>query len=373
MKAICHIGHHKTGTTSLQSFLAQNSFKLLSGGILYPWCESEGAALIMEQALSRAQSGILPINFREAHNALAFRMLTDTLPHWTVPPYHRNLPHSQQMLISLRNQINILHPDQIVLCSEVMSHFGKIAPNQILRLRNEALAAAQKFTLWCTLRRPDEQLVSWHGQQVRFGESPAPLSDPIHGLNLDWLHVDYRGVIEPWLIHIPETELALRPYSETLAAGGSVDDFLTIGQFNLPDGLIPAQTMNVSFKPAVITLLRIANGALPRLLAVELERQIGNLTSGMKLASIHEVEFLGATSRARLVKHFAPIHDWLSKTSGRNKFFSDIEEMKNCRPLPEVEAFQSLIDQMTPHRISQVGVPEIQDFLTGLRMKGAVI
>lgn len=376
MKAVCHIGHHKTGTTTLQSFLAQNSFRLLTCGILYPWSESEGSALAMRQALSAAAGGearpaLLPINFRETHNALAFRMLSDALPSWKVPSYHRNLPHSRQMLITIRNQIETLCPDQIVLCSEVMSHFGKIAPAEIARLRKEALAAAQQFTLWCTLRRPDEQLVSWHGQQVRFGQSPAPLSDTEHGLNLKWLHVDYRGVIEPWLTQIPEAEPVLRPYRETLAAGGSVEDFLTTGGFDLPDGLIPAQTMNVSFKPAVISLLRLANRELPQPLAHELAHQSGALTEGMKLAATSEVEFLGPESRAKLIDHFGPIHEWLSQISGRTAFFTDIDEMATCRPLPETAALQALLDQLTADRIARITAPDIRDFLTRLCAQGA--
>ena len=70
------------------------------------------------------------INTREAHNALAVRMLADTLPNWKVPQYHRELPHSNQMLISMRNQIMALMPDTVVLCSEVMSHFGYLIHKQ---------------------------------------------------------------------------------------------------------------------------------------------------------------------------------------------------------------------------------------------------
>jgi len=177
MKAICHIGHHKTGTTTLQAFLSQNSHRLLQQGILYPWVESQGAAYSLAKAMGKGDKReILPINIREAHNALAFRMLADTLQSWKVPPYHQNLPHSNQLLLAVSNQIEALQPDWIVLCSEVMSHFGKVAPDQISRLRSTGLAAAEQIVVWCTLRRPDEQLVSWHGQQVRFGQAPAPLS-----------------------------------------------------------------------------------------------------------------------------------------------------------------------------------------------------
>lgn len=372
MKAICHIGHHKTGTTTLQAFLSQNSHRLLQAGILYPWVESQGAAYALAKAVGRGdQQEILPFNIREAHNALAFRMLADAEPNWKVPPYHPNLPHSRQMLVGVDSQITALQPETIVMCSEVMSHFGKVAPSLIRRLRVEGFRAADQFTLWCTLRRPDEQLVSWHGQQVRFGQSPALLSDTQKGLNLKWIHVDYRTVIEPWLTRIPEAEVVLRPYRETMAEGGSVEDFLKNAGFTPPKDLLPALSLNVSFKPGVIGLLRLANGQLPRPQARGLMEQVDHLTEGMTLFGSSEVEFLGPQSRAKLIEHFAPIHDWLSQTSGRQAFFADIDEMSVCRPVSEQEALQGLLDQLTRQRIDRMSDPVVKEFLTRLHNDGA--
>ncbi|WP_417679738.1 hypothetical protein [Pseudodonghicola sp.] len=368
MRTVCHIGHHKTGTTSLQAFLAQNALSLLKAGILYPWVESQGAAVMMAKAACGADKAeILPINVREAHNALAFRMLTDGQKHWRVPPYHKELPHSKQMLISLRNQLEAASPVDVVLCSEVMSHFGKVATDQISRLRQNGLRPAQEFTLWCTLRRPDEQLISWHGQQVRFGNAPAPLSDPEHGLNLTWLHVDYRGVIAPWLELIPETQLILRPYAETLQQGGSVNDFLKNSGIRFPKALLPAPKMNVSRHPAVVALLREANRDLPRPLAQEVAHVVDQLAPGLALPPARDIEVLGAAARARLLAHFRPIHVWLSQTSGRDAFFPDLEEMALCRPMPEAEALRILLAQLVPGRLGPEASPETAAYLAALR------
>ena len=70
MRAVCHIGHHKTGTTSLQAFLSQNSHRLLQAGILYPWVESQGAAVALGKAVRGGDfAAMLPFNVREAQNA----------------------------------------------------------------------------------------------------------------------------------------------------------------------------------------------------------------------------------------------------------------------------------------------------------------
>jgi len=368
MRAICHIGHHKTGTTSLQAFLAQNSHELLKVGTLYPWVENEGAAKAVGKAL-RGGDGHeeLPINIREAHNALAFRMLADALPNWKVPEYHRMLPHSNQMMRAIELQIRELQPETTILCSEVMSHFGKIAQDQITRLRTKALRSVSDITIWCTLRRPDEQLVSWHGQQMRFGQSPAPLSDVEHGLKLDWLHVDYRGVIEPWAQLIPEAELILRPYDEVRAEGGSIDDFFKHSRITRPANLQPAQTLNVGFQPAVIILLRKANKELPAPLAAQLAGHMGALTRGMDLFGTSQVEFLGEASRRKLVEHFAPIHAWLSQVSGRATFFADIDRMAQCNPHSEAEALRQFLDQLTPDRLQQLPSQELRDYVAALQ------
>ncbi|NBE06431.1 hypothetical protein [Paragemmobacter ruber] len=369
MRVICHIGHHKTGTTTLQAFLSQNFAALIKAGTLYPWTESEGAALALSQTLHPAgwSRPLLPINFREAHNALAFRMLADTLPKWKVPPYHRMLPHSRQMLLSVRNQINTLAPSTVVLCSEVMSHFGLVAPEQITRLRDEAFPDAKDIRLWCTLRRPDEQLVSWHGQQVRFGQSPPPLSDVERGLKLDSLHVDYRGVIEPWLQRLGGATPVLRPYRETLAEGGSVEDFLRHSGATVPRGLASAPTLNISRKPGIVLLLRQANAALPAPLAQELADWLDGKGANLTLASTSDVEFLGPDARHRLAERFRPIHDWLSEVTGRPAFFTDLDRMTACNPMSEDAALRQLLDQLRPSFTDDIRSPQIRDFLKGLR------
>jgi len=367
MRAICHIGHHKTGTTSLQAFLSCNAPSLLKAGILYPWVESQGAAFAVANAVGRLDpSEMLPINIREAHNALAFRMLADSVESWKVPSYHTDLPHSRQMLLALNNQIEAIRPDHIVLCSEVMSQFGKVAKGQIGRLRGIGLAGADEITIWCTLRRPDEQLVSWHGQQIRFGQAPAPLSDPENGLNLDWLHVDYRGVLEPWLDEIPEAKIVLRPYAETLAEGGSVKDFLKHAGIQFPKQLRSVPRMNVSLKPAVLALMREANLTLSGPAARELAQVLPLLTKGFTLARSSEVELLGQRARDRLLEHFLPIHDWLSEISGREALFTDLDEISRCRDIPESEAFRQLIDQILPDHFAQMQHAEIADFIAEL-------
>ncbi|SEO23496.1 hypothetical protein SAMN04488103_1167 [Gemmobacter aquatilis] len=362
MKLVCHIGHHKTGTTSLQVFLSQNSHALLQAGILYPWVESQGATTAVMKGLTGDMEGVLPINIREAHNALAFRMLADAIPHWKVPPYHRELPHSKQMLIALRNQMEALMPEAVVLCSEVMSHFGIAAPQLITQLRKPTEQA--DFKLYCTLRRPDEQLVSWHGQQIRFGQAPAPLSDPAEGIKFGNLHVDYRGVVEPWLKRIPDATFLINPYRETIADGGSIQHFVKHSGISFPENLLEAPTMNVSQPAALIPLLREANRVLPKPAAQALAHEMADLTEGLDLPGTREVEFFGPAARAQLLDYFRPIHAWLTALTGRTAFFTDLEEMAVCKPVSDSEALRQVLDQITPDHLAALSSDEARRFVT---------
>ena len=380
MKAYFHIGHHKTGTTSLQAFLSLNAPVLLRHGIHYPWVETQGAAMAAANAMAgrgfyvkllrgllrrraggaEAAPAILPINVREAHNALAFRMLHDRLD-WRMPAYHRDLPHSRQMLIGLGHQIAQLKPRHLVFCSEVMSHFGPSAPAEIARLRDAV--GTSDITLWCTLRRPDEQAASWHGQMIRFGHAPRPLSAP-DGPDLKGLHFDYRRVVEPWIQAMPGCRQVLRPYDRTMEEGGSVEDFVRHSGIGFPRALLPAPVMNISLPPAVLALLREANRSLPADQARGFARQVAALARDMKLPSSRQVEMFGAANREKLFHAFRPVHDWLTRITGGQPFFRDLDQMLVCKPIPEAEALRDLLDRLAPHLDGFVEAAQ-RDFLAG--------
>ncbi|SFO58417.1 hypothetical protein SAMN04488056_108193 [Cohaesibacter marisflavi] len=366
MRVICHIGHHKTGTSSLQTFLSQNSYQLLKHGIYYPWTESQGASYALKKAMSGKDTKEIPSwNIREAHNALAFRMMTDNVKDWRVPSFHPNIPHSNQILVSLHNQLEAVQPDVSVICSEVMSNFGRLAPNLINRLR-KALRLADDFTLWCTLRRPDEQVVAWHGQAIRAGETPVKLQNLKHGVNYNGIHFNYLDVVRPWISRIQDCKIILRPYREVLQQGGSVEDFFA----ELPvqsDCLIPVEKMNESIAPGALAVIRDVNAKLGQGHSEPIRQKLIDLSCNMSLLSSKQVELLGQEQRQVMFEKFKPIHQWLSDTSGRDMFFTDIEEMLECKPISEDEAKRQFLDLLTDEVIKQLWSEEGRRVLTSLK------
>lgn len=367
MKAIIHIGHHKTGTTSLQSFLAVNWARLLAAGILYPWVESEGAAWGQGQLLRGGvvDPELLPASLREPHNGMAFRMLATAQPERKVPRHHRNAPSPPLMLKAIQNQVELLEPDAMVFCSEVMAHFGTAAPD-LIEMLAEPLGGAD-MVLHVTLRRPDDHLVAWYGQELWFGAPRKALSDP--EINpLEGLHFDYRAMIEPWLERIPGIVPHIRSQHAMKQAGGSITDFFAQSGLSLPKGVTDVPVMNPGVPRAFYPLMRAANATLPRPAARSLGPDLLHIAGALELPDPGEIEFFGPERRAEMAQRFAPIHDWIASISG-GAVFADLDEIARVRPVSEDDVLAQVLGTLTADHIAGFSNPAVRRFVADLKQE----
>lgn len=360
MKAIIYFGHHKVGSTALQSFLFRNQTTLMRAGLLYPGVETESLAYTISRLLSEsddldpAQRARLegtaiahpaPLNAREPHNALAFQMLARV--NKTKPPqWHAGLPAIGQMVRALRLQANFLQPEAVILCSEVMSNFGTRHPRLIEQVKK--IYPDADHALYCVLRRPDEYLVSWHAQRLRFGDKVRSLSGGAAMAYTSTIHFDYRKTVEPWLKTFSGSPATLRNYADALKAGGSVEDFFESHDLAMPKGVQSVGRANESLPRAAMEVIRRANHDLAPPDATALFQYL--LQNGSTLSPVpnKQVEMFGAELREKLVEAFAPIHDWLSQVTGQARFFPDFDEMLTTAPVPEEEAVAQLLGRLVP-------------------------
>jgi len=376
MKAILYFGHHKVGSTALQSFLFRNQAVLMQHGLLYPDVESEGlthaiakfleasgpSADLAARLSAAAQSQPQSMNAREPHNALAFQMLAQATK-GSVPDWHKGLPGVPQMLRTLRLQAKLLQPQAVVLCSEVMSNFGPRHPKLIKRVRD--IYPTADHVLYCVLRRPDEYLISWHAQRLRFGNKVLSLRD---GAALNYtgsIHFDYRSTVEPWLTAFPGAPWQLRNYADVLQAGGSVEDFFAVNNLQVPTGATPAGRTNESLPRAAMEIARRANHDLPAKEARDLRQYLLNCGDHITPIPNKEIEMFGAELRAELFKRFAPIHAWLSEQTGQAAFFPDIDDMTRVRPVPEADATQDFLAQIPPQALPN---DTLRDYIQALKL-----
>ena len=365
MNVVIFFGHHKVGSTALQTFLSQNIVELLQSGILYPCVDFEGISVMTAKALGRdIDNDKLPINFREAHNALAFRMLRSEGGS-KVPPYHKNLPSVQQMLNAIRKQIQYFEPHTILLTAEVFSHFAAIAPGAIKKLNH--LFEEDNVRLMATLRRVDEYLISWHGQRLKFGNHVAPLRKEATARYFKSIHFDYQLMLDGWLKGMPDAEIVLRNYADVLVSGGANEDFLHHSGVDFPKRLIPGKRKNVSLHRALMEIARLGNHKLPSTGARELRRFLNQVTPKLELPKSGDIEMFGSHNRSLLAERFAPIHEYLGRISGTSPFFPDVELIGQSREIDELDAANSALTQL--RRLGdQVPSPLVSDFLNSLEL-----
>lgn len=368
MKIILYIGHHKVGSTALQMFLSQNSHQLLQNGILYPFVEKQGAILARAKRLMHSDRlGPGPINVREAHNALAFRMLSERDNSKPFPSYHHGIPTTDKILRTIQKQIKRHDPQALILCSEVFSNFGTLAPQQIDRLR-DAFPTAE-FEIYLALRRPDKYIVAWQSQRLLFGEKLHALHNPKNQFAKNSIHFDYRALLEPWLARIPHANLILRPYSEIMKSGGSSLDFIEMCGHDFPDQLQHVHVQNPSIPYAVIEIARLANRRLPKPAAKAVFNSLRRVNELISIPQNGEVEMFGARNRQQILESFEPIHIYLNSVSGRRSFFSDYTEMAHCNPILEAAALRDALVQLDGKTLAQFTDENTAKFILGLRAK----
>ncbi len=344
-KLVLFIGHHKVGSTSIQDYFARNAPVLAKAGILYPFVDFQGLSYLASGlAKPHPDEDHLPINIREPHNALAFRMMANMDDERKVPAYHQNLPSLRQMENALPQQITMFDPHTVVLAAEVFSNFSVRSPKMIGRLLK--LFSDFDITLMLTLRRIDEYLVSWHGQRLKFGNKLPRLSSD--GLNeyAPTIHFNYKLLLQGWLDAAPDANVIIRNYADVRAAGGSVADLIAQAELQLPKGMYKERWQNDSLHRGVYELARRGNNTLKRPFSGRFRSVLSDMTPDLDLPASHEIELFGADMRAQIMDAFHPIDIELGQISGKeNAFFNDENSVLKVLPIDEKEVFESARDQ----------------------------
>ena len=288
----------------------------------------------------------LPINAREAHNALAFKMIAEH-EKGPVPQIHQHLPHTSQMFHAMRCQIEALNPDHVVLISEVMANFGAISPSFLQRLRKEFPRA--EFQFIATIRRVDEYLMSWHSQRLRFGHKLAPLDQGGLETYFGGIHFNYQRMIKPWLDAFPDANFIIRNHADVMSNGGSIEDFKVQSGLEYPKKMMPPGSANPSYHRAIFELARKANNDLPPESALKAREFLERITPALNLPKSYQIELIGEAARTEMYDRFSPIHDFLGTTIKSGPFFPDIDKVRECQPIHYSEATETVLHQLGKH------------------------
>jgi len=225
-----HIGHEKTGTTSLQTFFSMNQKLLLrKRGVLYP---NLFPTKTPPSYFNHAQfaSGFLPENERSFARLPGGISISDAIA-------------------VLRSLINSRNPKKVILsCEQFSSRFKA----EHIRLLKDSLDFAEVKVV-SYLRRQDAYEVSRFSESLKYGET--------NWLDLTikpkYRKLDYYANISPWAEAFSSENIILKIFEPSIFIGDRLyKDFLTaIDEEWQPRYTIPStENTSISFEEASILI-----------------------------------------------------------------------------------------------------------------------
>lgn len=292
---IIHIGAPKTGSTAIQRFLFDNRKALTAYGVHYPDVSLRGYG----------------------HHDLAF-LLGGGYPVWATPQ-NRTLAELGALL---RDDVKATDAGTVLLSSE--NFYIVPRPAELRRLlRSAGMAADDRVTVLCYLRRQDEAHISWYNQTVKAQGNTAGFEASVrrdHGL---W---DYALRLKPWQDEFGTAAIRLRDYT-ALASGDVLVDFLQA--IGLPPAAfdLPPSRPNGRINRDILDFQRLINRLpLPVARKRRYHRQLIALTEATSGRPIFDdTPFLSLTRRAALVDAYAAANARVARDFlGRDDLFAPV-------------------------------------------------
>lgn len=202
-----HIGQPKSGTSSLQDFLAQERDRLNKQGFFYP-------------RLREVDNG-------NAHHALSYELRESTEKGLRMKPH--DISRDAAVWEQLAKQVELTSCRRVILSSEDFYFL-----DQTSRLRRSAVALLAdrlkplfgSITVVAYLRRQDQHVESWCNELIKFGLNQSTLDMASLADTLPACHSDYRSLRDRWVRQFGEQAVIFRPFQrDRLKNGSVVDDF----------------------------------------------------------------------------------------------------------------------------------------------------
>lgn len=239
-----HIGHFKTGTTALQTFLACNPKFLARNGLDYA-----------------------PVSLKHAkHSRLAFSIYraagVETLMHGyanTTPP--------EELWAELFDYVRASPQPRVIVSTEEFMRMGTF-PEAAAQLPALAeLGYDIDIRIIAYLRAPDAHLRSWYNQLVKMKVKVPDFNLALRHV-IEPVHYDYALALRPWVETFGAEAVTVRPYDKASREGNALfADFLSIFGVSLPEKWIylPKKDPNPRLDDRTLEIVRLMqNAGLPK-------------------------------------------------------------------------------------------------------------
>lgn len=239
-----HIGHYKTGTTSLQIFFDEESELLAEAGIEY----------------SRIRF------YFSKHSDFAFSILRAAGVEKMLYDYDDPTPPQKMWDNLYAHAMQSPLPYTLISSEELirLSQFEGTRDilKQMLARRPEGL----EIKVIVYLRSPGAHLRSWYNQLIKMGYPVPDLNSAMMG-EIEDIHYNYRHALEPWVEALGVENVIIRPYRYNRKNPAALhQDFMQIFGFDLPARRVrKIEDPNPRLDDRVIELVRVMqNAQIPR-------------------------------------------------------------------------------------------------------------
>lgn len=240
-RAVLHIGVEKTGSSTLQYFLASNRSKLQQNGFMYPkfcgeFCHKKLAVHAENDERIddlRAEEGL-----SSAEDVKRFRL---------------NLKaEATTELAGSQFETAIFSSEHC--SSRVIEH------SEIVRLKEFMLSLFDECKIVVYLRRQDRLQVSHYSTHLKGGGAGYDVLRPVGRVPV---FLDYEKLLDAWAGVFGRENVMPRIYSRSeLSRGSVVDDFVDL--LGLGNGYTQVEDVNESLLPVAQEVLRQLNQEFPR-------------------------------------------------------------------------------------------------------------
>ena len=298
-----HIGTEKTGTTTIQRFLAHNRKLLSKQGILHPKClsaENHTRVAIYADQADQTQ---------------------DLWSHQSIRNGSERDQFNSKLKEEFQSEVRKSKPQKIILSNEHCSS-RLLDEASIDHLRGLLTPFSSNIRVVLYLRRQDEFLLSSYATAIKSGKTTA-LAVPNVMENNPWVHkrYRYRPLIDRWANVFGKENIVIRTFDRALMHGEDViEDFKhTLGIET--DSFTVPEVQNESMGADVIEFLRMLNSHMPaheEYVTNPTRAAIVNILMAMPIGKKRSVEEL-----ARFMDFFETENNQLAKDFlGRDLLFS---------------------------------------------------
>lgn len=300
MTIFLHIGMGKTGSTTLQTFLRDNSEALRNAGATF----SEVSRSRNHRALA-----VCAMDDGRIDNTKRAKKLTE--------PKALHL-YRADIEDEIRAEANNLEKEaNIIFSSEQLTRLKN--ENELERLKGLlSLYGPHRIKVVCYLRRQDSYMVSAFSQIIKGG---GQLDFTYKTCMKKIKDTDYQVFLEPWANSFGVENVIVRPFEKLQMFGGDIiTDFLNLidVELDLNNCRFP-RIQNQSLDARALTLLSRLNRHLPRFGAGAKSRVRPAIVRALEEMSDGPKIRFGSADVARIGRHFSASNAYVAKTYlGRN-------------------------------------------------------